>query len=182
MPDPFISAQDLTDLLGRDVTADDGALIALDAACDIVRDIAERDINHGTATVTLDGAGTDALPIPNRYLPVNQVSAVTVAGTAEADFMVTEQGVLLRGTSGAFPRPAWPEGRQNVAVTVDYGWAPSDIPRSVRMVALALACRIIVQGVTTEETVGDVRVKYAGAATDLTGTERIVLSKYRHTR
>jgi hypothetical protein len=76
MPDPFISPQDIVDYLGRGGTADPGMLIATDAACDIVRTLAERDFNAGTATITLDGTGTDALLIPNRYLPAT-VGTVT---------------------------------------------------------------------------------------------------------
>lgn len=182
MPDPFISQADLVDYLGRGGTADPGMLIAIDAACDIVRDVAERDFNAGTATISLDGMGTDALPLPNRYLPITSAGTVTVDGTAETEFMLTSNGVLLRGTAGADPRPVWPEGRQNVSVTVTYGYASADIPRSVRMVALAAATRIAVQGAASEESVGDVRVKYATASTDLTNGERRILQKYRGIR
>lgn len=180
MPDPFISAQDLTDYLGRDVTSDDGALIALDAACDICRDLAEQDFNADTSTVTLDGTGTDALLLPK--LPVSAAGTVTVDGDTVTDYTLNGNGILLRGSAGCDPRPVWPSGRQNVTVTYDHGYANDDLPRSVRLVALALASRLIVQGVATEESVGQVRVKYAGAATDLTNGERAILRKYRHTR
>ena len=50
------------------------------------------------------------------------------------------------------------------------------------MVALNVAARIVVQGVATEESVGDVRVKYASPALDLTDGERAILRKYRPTR
>lgn len=182
MPDPFIDQQDLSDYLGINVTADDGALIAIDAACDICRDEAERLFNRGTVTLALDGTGTDALLIPNEFLPVNSAGTITVAGTAETGYMVTRRGELLRGTAGCYPRPVWPEGRQNVTVTVDYGYDSADIPRSVRMVALSVAARLAVQGVAAEETVGDVRVKYAAAATDLTAGERRILKRYRGIR
>jgi hypothetical protein len=179
MPDPFITVTDLSDYLGRDLSADDGAVIAVDAACDIVRNAARgREFNRGTATVSLDGTGTDAIPLPNEYQPVNAAGTVTVGGTAEADFMVASNGVLLRGTAGGFPRPTWPLGRRNVTVTLDYGYDTLDIPRDVRMVALSVASRLVVQGVALEETVGDVRVKYAVASTDLTNGEKMVLVKY----
>ena len=45
-------------------SADAGALIAIDAACDICRDVADQTFNLGTATVTLDGTGTDMLLLP----------------------------------------------------------------------------------------------------------------------
>lgn len=182
MPDPFISVQDVIDYVGRGDAADPGILIAVDAACDTVRTVAERDFNAASGTITLDGMGTDALPLPNRYLPVNAAGTVTVGGTVEADCMLTSNGVLLRGTAGCYPRPTWPQGRQNVEVTVDYGYADNDLPRDVRMVALSLASRLVVQGVATEETLGENRIKYAGAAMDLTNGERRILQKYRGIR
>lgn len=180
MPDPFISQQDLTDYLGRDVTADDGALVAVDAACEIVRDIAEQAFNRGTTTVVCDGTGTDALLLDN--LPALNAGTVSVNGTTVTDYMLTDNGILLRGSIGCDPQPTWPSGRQNVTVTYEHGYDPDDIPRSVRMVALSIAARLIVQGVATEESVGDVRVSYAGAATDLTNGEKLILSKYRQIR
>lgn len=182
MPDPFITTVDLTDILGVTVTADPGALIAVDAACDTCRDIAERDFNRGTATITLDGSGTDALLIPNRYLPVDTAGTVTVNGGTVTDYVLNGHGALFRGSAGVDPRPVWPSGRQNVSVTFTHGYETVDIPRSVRMVALSIATRLVVQGAAAEETVGDVRVKYAAAASDLTNGERRILQKYRGIR
>jgi len=190
LPDPFISRQDLTDYLGRDVTSDDGALIALDAACDTVRTVSEQTFNRVVGgSVTLDGTGTDAILLPE--LPVSRAGTVTVNGTAVTDYVLADNGVLYRRgpLSGAgtvwcddyVPR-TWPSGRQNITVTYDHGYEDADLPRDVRMVALNLASRLIVQGVATEETNGDQRVKYAGPAMDLTATEQIVLRKYRKHR
>lgn len=177
MLDPFITLQDLTDYLGRDVTADDGAVIALDAACQICRDVAEQDFNRGTATFTLDGTGTDAILLPQ--LPVNGVTAVTVNGTAVTDFMLDGRGMLFRGTVGpsGCTYSHWPSGRQNVAVTADTGY--DAVPTSVKMVALAVASRLVVQGVAKQETVGGVSVTYAVNATDLTAGETLILQKAR---
>lgn len=187
MPDPFISRDDLTDKLGRDVTGDDGALIAVDAACDICREFAEQDFNEVFGdTVTLDGTGTDSLLLPQ--LPVSNAGTVTVNGTAVTDYVLRDDGLLIRrgtlGVPSAFwdeqPVPrVWPTGRQNVTVTYDHGYPAADLPRSVRAVALSIASRLIVQGPAIEETVGDVRVKYALAETDLTYCERAILRKYR---
>lgn len=180
MPDPFIAAQDLTDILGRDVTADPGAIIALDAACDICRDVAEQSFNAATSTISLDGTGSDALVLPEH--PVSAAGTVTVNGGTITDFQVTANGVLLRGTAGIDPRPVWPRGRQNVTVTYDHGYAAIDLPRSVRVVALAIASRLIVQGVAKREQVGDVTIDYAVPATELTKNEERILKKYRRTR
>lgn len=175
--DPFITVADLGDYLGRDLSADDGAVIAIDAACEICRDVAGQDFNAGTATFTLDGTGTDAVLLPQ--LPVKSVSAVLVAGTAITDYTLNSDGMLFRGTAGCDPRPVWPSGRQNVAVTAVTGYETTDFPRSVRMVALSIASRLVVQGVAIEESVGSVRMKYAVASTDLTNGEKLILRRYR---
>lgn len=180
MPDPFITVDDLSDYLGRDVTADNGALIATDAACDIVRTVAEQQFNRGTTTISIDGTGTDVLKLLE--FPVNSAGTVTVNGAAVTDFMVdARRGLLLRGTARCFPRPFWPEGRQNVTVTYDHGYDVLDVPRDVRMVALAVASRLVVQGPALEETQGSNRVKYAVASTDLTKNELRILRKKRRT-
>jgi hypothetical protein len=186
MPVPFISRQDLTDYLGRDVTADAGALIAVDAACDTVRTVAEQDFNQTVGgTAVFDGTGTDSLLLPQ--LPVSRAGTVLVNGTAVTDYVLNGNGILFRrgSLSGQstyydcnFPR-VWPTGRQNITVTYDHGYTDAEIPRDVRMVALNLAARLIVQGVATEESLGDARVKYAGPATDLTKGEQMILQKYR---
>jgi hypothetical protein len=188
MPDPFISEDDLSDILGRDVTDDLGATIAVDAACDICRDVAEQTFNRGTSTFTLNGSGTDALMLPE--MPVNSISSVVVNGGTVTNYRLAENGILYRGTISAGASTeydtnvipsVWPSGRQNVSVTYDHGYADADIPRSVRMVALSLAQRIVTQGPAVEESQGDLRVKYAGPAMDLTkGEERILRKHKRH--
>jgi hypothetical protein len=179
--DPFISAQDVVDYLGRGVASDPGLVLATDAACDTVRTFAERTFNQIVGgTVILDGTGTDALVLPEQ--PVTAAGTVLVNGSQITDYMLTQEGVLLRGTAGGEPRPVWPCGRQNVTVVCDHGYATVDFPRDVKMVALALASRLVVQGVTVSETVGDVSVSYAGPATDLTKGEQMILRKYRQSR
>jgi hypothetical protein len=182
---PFISVQDLSDLLGRDVTSDPGAVMAIDAACDTIRTLTEQDFNAQTSTVRLDGTGTDVLVLPQR--PVAAVSMVLVAGTAITDYIApTPDGFLFRGAATGsgygYGGACWPRGRQNVTVTYDHGFAPVDLPRDVRMVAVALAMRLVVQGVAQSETIGDVTVTYSAAADDLTANELRILAKYRAAR
>lgn len=184
MPNPFITTGDLVDYLGRGTATDPGMLIAVDAACDIVRTFAEQSFNAGTSTVALDGTGTDALILRER--PVTAAGTVTVAGGTVTDFVLGPDGLLFRKASGtdvdytnSVQTLVWPEGRQNIEVTYEHGYADDDLPRDVRMVALALASRIVVQGVVAEEQVGEVRVKYATAATDLTNGEQAILRKYK---
>lgn len=180
MPDPFIDSQDLSDYIGVDVSADPGALIALDSACDICRDIAEQSFNAGTITEAYDGSGSDALILAQR--PVISAGTVTVNGVAEPNFQVTSGGMLLRGTAGGGFRPVWPRGRQNVRLTYSYGYETADVPRSVRMVALQIAARFVQQGVAKSETVGDVSATYAVNASDLDANELRILHKYRSVR
>lgn len=177
MPDPFISAQDLIDHLGRGGTADANFIQAADAACDICRDISEQSINRAVTTVTLDGTGTDALLLPE--LPVNSAGTVLVNGGTVTDYVLSGNGILYRGTAGIDPRPVWPMGRQNIQVTYDHGYADQDIPRSVRKVALDIASRHAVQGVAKDESIGPVRITYAAAASDLTANELRILRKYK---
>jgi len=178
LPDPFITSQDLTDLLGRNVTSDPGATIAIDAACDTVRTFTEQQINRGTSTVTLDGSGTDALVLPQ--LPVASLGTVTVAGSSVSDYALKDNGVLIRtGGTASTTTLTWPMGRQNVAITYVHGYLDADIPRDLRSVALALAQRIVVQGPAIQENSGQQGIRYAGPAHDLTKTEQAILRKYR---
>jgi hypothetical protein len=183
--DPFISQQDLEDLLGRNLQTDPGALLAIDAACDVVRDLSGQQFNRGTSTVTLDGTGTDALLLPQ--LPVINAGTVTVNGTAVTNYDVdTERGILFRGTialsewTADWPPPTvWTRGRQNVSVTYEHGYANGEVPRSIRFVALSLASRMAVQGLAIQEQQGDVSIRYAVANTDLTNGEKAIIRKYR---
>jgi hypothetical protein len=107
---------------------------------------------------------------------------VLVNGGTVTDYMLTADGRLLRGSavSSTCTLPVWPMGRQNVQVTYEYGY--TEVPRDVRMVALQIAARIVVQGVTVRETQGDLSVDYATAATDLNANELRILRKYRKAR
>ena len=183
MPDPFITVQDLTDILGRDCSSDNGAVMAIDAACDSIRDITEQDFNFATSTVSLDGTGTDSLLLPQR--PVTNAGTVLVNGGTITDYIPpTPDGFLYRGTAiaGPWQRPIWPLGRQNVQVTYDHGYliagTVNNVPRSIRMVALMIAQRLVVQGVAQSETVGDVTMDYGMAASDLTKGENAILYGY----
>ncbi len=189
MPAPFISRQDLTEYLDRDVTTDDGALICVDAGCDIVRDVTGQLFNRGTVTEYYDGTGTDALLLAQ--FPVNSVGTVSVADSdapptwnvaGSTDFSVDDKGVLLAtNTAGTslFGR-TWPHGRQNVRVTYDYGYTL--VPSSVRQIALTVASRLFIQGPKLFESLGDLNVRYAAESTALMPTERMILRRYKRAR
>lgn len=185
MPAPFITVTDLSNKVGRDLTADQGAADACAEACDIVRNLTSQDFTQtfGDA-ITLDGSGTDVLILPQ--LPVLGAGSITVNGNPETAFCFTETGLLFRGSAGSSGyfgygcRPTWPVGRQNVQVTYDHGYGT--VPSDVLAVARNLAARSIIQGAAISETVGTVNVRYAIAASDLTPNELRILQRYRSPR
>ena len=188
-PPPFIFVSDLSNHLGRDLSADMGAVMAVDAACDVIRDITEQDFNQATTTEAFDGTGTDSIVLPQA--PLLNVGTVVVNSGTITDYTFSKQtNALIRGTADSrwpgAPLPVWPAGRQNVRVTYDHGYSVagtvSDVPRSIKMVALMIAERLVVQGVAQSETVGDVTVDYGQAASDLTKTEQGLLYGYLRTR
>lgn len=183
--DPFISVTDLEAQTGHVISpTDPHALIAIDAACTICRDTCKLNVNRGTATVALDGNGGDALILQHK--PVNGISAVTVAGAAITDYCFTADGKLFRGTASSrdptSAGPTWPNGRQNVVVTYDSGWDFGTIPRSIRIVALAVAERIWSQGPASSESIGDQSVSYAVFMNDLSPGEERILQRYNSYR
>jgi len=185
--DPFISRDDLSDYLGRDVTEDNGALIAIDAGCDMVRSLTGQDFNRGTSSITLDGTGGDALVLPQ--YPVLAAGTVAIMGTAVTDYKLSEDGLLLRtpGTvtgywDGCWPYVIWPKGRQNISVTYEHGYEEALLPRDVRLLALSIAARVVVQGVAKDESIGQAKITYGVSSTDLTSGEQMVVQKYRRTR
>lgn len=184
----FITVTEVSDYLGRDLLTDDAAPLAVSMACETVKTLTEQQFDQMTGgTAVLDGSGTDVVILPQR--PVSAAGTVVVNGeTLESDdYAVTEEGLLIRtgGTanwstwSSCGPASYWPEGRRNVTVTYDYGYTGGTPPADVRMVALMIASRLLVQGVAQSEQVGDVNARYAVASTDLTPGEKAILHKYR---
>jgi hypothetical protein len=189
---PFISAQDLSDHLGRDVSADPRTVIALDAACDVVRGYIRQTINLvRDDEVWLDGNGLRQLLLPE--LPIVEVTDVVtydrygvllrddlIQGT---DYIVDGAGVLT------YLGWRWPAGRQNVWVLYTHGWdlveeapvygyedATPTVPSRIRIVALQLAARIFSAGsqgagAIRSETIG----KYSYTLADAGNTSPIAL-------
>jgi hypothetical protein len=191
LPTPFITTTDLVNYLGRGNISDPGIVIAADSACDTVRTLSELTVNLVTADrITVDGTGTDAIllpDVPSSGLASYTLTAgsVTVAGGTVTDWVLADDGRLIRraDATGAYSTTVlWPAGRQNVSVTYDHGWADANIPRDLRMVALALADRFVVQGPAAEEAIGDSRMRYSVASTDLTENEMRIINKYKPER
>lgn len=172
-------------MLGRGSSSDPGMTIAIDAACDMVRTFTEQTINQVSGeSITLNGHGGGAILLPE--LPATNIQFVTVNGTTVSDYVLEDNGILRRTAgTGDYDRYAggtWPEGVQNITVKYTHGYAGTAVPRDLKMVALQIAQRLVVQGVALSEQVGQTRVTYANAATDLTSTERIILGKYKQLR
>jgi hypothetical protein len=181
--DPFITAQQLSDFLGEDVTVDADAALAISAACDICRTETEQVLSLvEDEAIVLDGSGTDALVLPQ--VPVVDVSLVEVAayygGTSDvvdpADYRISAEGVLLRVDHGW-----WRSGRQNIEVIYSHGYAADDLPNDLLMVALTVARRLLEGGDVQSESLGSYRVQYVGQASDLSVGEQRILRKYRRT-
>jgi hypothetical protein len=188
----FITVTELGDYLSRDLSADDGAALAVTMACDTVRMITEQDFTPLTSeTIRLDGTGTDTLLLPQA--PVSAAGTVVVNGGTldNNEYTLRADGALIRiytGTDGTAtwsswatsPCSYWPQGRQNVSVTYDHGYAAGTlVPDDVRMVAMMIASRLAVQGVDQSRRVGQSQVTYAVSSTDLTAGEKAILRKYK---
>lgn len=188
-PDPFISRADLGNKLGTDLSSDDHALAAVDAACDMCRTISEQSFNRGTSTITLDGSGTEEILLPE--YPVNTVGTVYEDGgtLTSGDWVLDPAtGSLIRVPTAGYissnfttrPSVVWNRGRRNVTLDYDHGWDISDIPRDVRMVALNIATRFYEQtSSATFEQLGQRQVRYDGQASDLSDNELRILRKYK---
>ena len=163
--EPFIGLDDLSDVLGEDVTTSDVAVIAIDSACQAIRDVLGNEINLAEDDeITLDGNGRARLILPEG--PVREVSEVTIIVVGDGsdepmtstDYTLedgrTWRGMFLRrvGPSTTYPI-VWPIGLGNIAITYSHGYDVTEpaseppegferVPSSIRKVALSLASRI----------------------------------------
>lgn len=171
--DPFITVADLGARLKRDLTADASAAECVAAACDICRTVSEQDFSLVEDDVlTLDGTGTDVLLLPQ--LPVTEVSSVEVDDEAVTDFTVTDSGLLVHTES------VWTKGRQNVVVTYSHGYATNeDVPSDVRIVALAVAARLMKSDDILWEGNEVAGTRLGVLPTDLSQGELRILHKHR---
>jgi hypothetical protein len=176
---PFINIDDLQAVVSE--TLDDNDLqvaIALDSACQIVRDEIHQKINLERDDIEFyDGNGQRGIVL--RQMPVLEVTQVMEDDeilVPNEDYIVSPQTGIIWRQGGWWPY-RWARGRQNIVITYDHGWAFTEdevldlsepavdverVPSSIRQVALALAVRILraksvpvgVSGLTGE-TIGD---------------------------
>lgn len=184
--DPFITEDDLSAYIGRDVTEDDMATIAVEAACTLLRNSAGQQLDlQEDEEVLVDGSGTDTILLPE--LPVVDVSEVSYVSVvpdtlieleAETDYLVDRRnGALVRRSSTTF----WSEGRGKYKVTYSHGF--ETIPADLRALALTVAARLYEQGVIKQETVGGYSATFAANdPVGLTRNELNLIAKYRPAR
>ncbi len=196
MPIPFVSAQDLSDLLAQDVTADPRTVIALDSACQIVRSYLGQLVNLvEDDEVRLDGSGQDALLLPE--LPVVEVTTV-IESDGTTDTTLTEDEDYIVGGAGILWRVGqnWCYGKRNITVTYSHGWSVVEppfslsdpdletVPTDIRRVALEVAARSFAaaaSGGLTSENIGDYAYTKSvqAAAGGLLDGEMRMLDAYR---
>lgn len=184
MTAPFISSADLSDYLKLPAgVIDEGlATIAVDAACQVVRDYVDQPLDGATVTDKyLDGTGTATLILP--AFPVASVSSVVLyadrTDTSPDTLAVNVDYVedLERGVLHRIDGDVWTEGRQNVKVTFVASYA--SVPSSIRLVALQVAARVYEVGMTKSASVAGVSETYVEGGGSLTDDEREVLRGYR---
>lgn len=189
---PYISTGDLEAIIGKDVTNDPFATIAIDSACQTVRSMLGQTLNYLAGDViSVNGNGKSYLILPQ--YPVVNVSAITVDDTAltDGDWLWERNGLLFLADGSA-----WSEGLRNVEVTYSHGYAflestveddptdlilkPDRMPADIRRVTLELAARIFLGSGTGQD---DVQENAQGPGpTTLTPEERVDLLSYREVR
>lgn len=202
---PFINFDDLQAVVPETLAEDDlKVAIALDSACQMVRDEINQTINLVRDDIEiLDGNDREGLIL--REMPVIEVTDVM----EDDETLIPDDDYIVPPISGIVWRVGcrWSKGRQNIRVTYDHGWAfleedlldlsePSAdvdrVPSSLREVALSLATRILrlsavsvsAAGVTGE-TIGSYSytLDSGAAATDtqvtLTDFEKGTLARYK---
>ncbi len=122
---------------------------------------------HPGETVRLDGSGTRVLLLsPHGLHPVTQIESVVVEGRAleESDWLFyAEEGALVLAASSTFG-VRFPEGNQNVEVTLDWGYETP--PADVRLAQAKLTAAELLarnsgeQGGVEAVRIGDYSVRY----------------------
>lgn len=153
---PFISDDDLSAYLGTEVSAADlNVVIALDSACQTVRDAIGRQVNlEEDDVVELRGSGSMVLLLPERpIVTVSEVQPLSEDDPLDPSEYTWEEatGKLLLVDDW----PAWPvfSHWERYRVTYSHGWALAEaqvddepvidrVPSSIRLVALRLAAAV----------------------------------------
>lgn len=194
MTTPFISLANLGSYMGQDLTGNDMASIAIDAACETVRSYTRRQINYlADDEIVLNGSGTDTLLLPE--WPVIALADVVEDDVdVDADLYVVQGSRLVR-TDWAL----WSRGKANVTLTYSHGYAvqeadvvavtgPARVPSDLRDVALSIASNLMSVSETRyhsqspRDSVGGSEPVEGPGPTMLTAEQCAVLSSYRNAR
>jgi hypothetical protein len=183
---------DLAAMLGRTFTPtqEAQAQALIEQASAVVRAYLRQDITRATSTVELPMRRAD--PVPSRYggvislpqRPVEDVTAVSINGTATSDWWLDGSEILVRSWTWAHP----PAAHQAPRVTVTYTHGYEEVPGDITAIVLQAANRAIVNPAQVRsETVGGESVTYlmpnGGEALGvlLSGLEKKALTRYRRT-
>lgn len=197
---PFISREDLGFYLRQDLSTSDMATIALDAACQTVRDYLQQEVNFEDADgVTLNGTGTNVFLLPE--LPIVELIQVSTFDL-DGEETVLDASDYRLGSCGDVWRvgDVWPRGISNIGVVYSHGYdidptasgqgsgeeSAPDMPSSIRLVALQVASRVFVAGTVSvgglaSENIGQYSYTLGSttAGSELTPGEMSVLNRYR---
>lgn len=179
---PWISSADLQHYLRLpDGSIDeDTADIALDGACQVVRDYCDQNLETTVVTDALvDGSDIDELVLPNFPIQPGESSEPTVTIYADGT-LVDEAAYDVDLDSGIVTKndgSVWNLGTKNVKVSYTYGY--DVVPASVRLMSLQVAIRIYEFGMYQRETVGALTADYVIGAGSLTELEKEALYPYR---
>ncbi len=190
----YCAAEEVLSLVGAYDTSDwatDEELLAeitgmLAATKSAIDSAAGRDFMlHADETVLLDGSGTRVMLLaPQGIAPVVGVNSVSVEGVAldESDWLFYQDEAAIVLANSADMGGCFPEGRQNVEVTLDWGYevTPSEI-RSAQ--AKLTAAELLAKYSGEQEGVeavglGDYNVRYASAGR-FSGTIRRLVAEAR---
>lgn len=176
---PLVVAEDLAAYLQRDLDRS-SAELAIDGAVGAAQTYCRWSLGAEATTFTLDGTGSTVLSLPTLRLVT--VDAVRLDGVALESCPAGGGSTVQYGWSAVgqlFRAAGWPKRPRCVEADVVHGYDP--LPRSVRLVVLAVAGRLMnnFDGVTSKA-VGAVSRGYdSGRPAELSELEEHLLSGYR---
>lgn len=181
-------------------TVDPGqATLVLQLVSDEIDGYLGRSLTQQTYTdLLLDGPvpGSSTLVLPG--YPVASIDALSVMQTlgvwtdltSGADYLWSTNGIVTRIDSCYTPdsavAPFWPRYPQSIRTTLTAGYAPDDMPGTVRAVCLSAGARIMANPAGLQsERIGSYEVRYGSATQDAAGgvkfnsIEDLALSRLR---
>jgi hypothetical protein len=200
MSEPFVTLETFSDFVGQDLTEDEAAEIAIDAACQLIRTYLDRQVNFiEDEAIRVSGSGTDIILLPN--WPIRNITSITIDGEELDELNENDEENWRFGASGLVFRLdtyVWPRGHENIEVVYSSGWPfdeefTDDVPADIKLVAILVAKRIYALrevsasgALKTSETIG----RYSYTLSDaqeasgggLIESERAALDRYADRR